>query len=700
MKQFLLSSVAVMCLLFLDAAPSPPIAKIQPTTTSIHGYTLVDDYAWLKDKTRSDPDVLHYIAAENAFTDSMMAHTKSTQKLLYDECVARMPEIDESVPTRIDSFYYYSRLDANSQYRVYCRKKWTLDAPEEIYLDGNHLAEGHPFFSLGNISLSPDHRYLAYSTDTTGAEQFTLHIIDLQSGEHLPDTAFPISGITWANDNATLFYTTDEESGRSWRVYRHHLGAPASSDELLFQENDGSFYAYTFRTLDRKHIILGTASKTTSEYYFLSADKPNGQFNLFMPRKKNLNYYLLSHEDEVYVVTNDNAPNRRIMKTTFAHPEQPWQEIIPHRPDVRISASITHDYLIISEKQKGLNTIRIHHLNNGHDQFITFNEPVYSAGSWSPSEYDQHTVRYGYESLTTPWSVREFNIRDETTTVLKQQFAGDDYQAGNYTSRRLFATADDGTTIPISLVYRNDMFTQDGSCPMLLDAYGSYGDSNDPYFSRSRLSLLDRGVIYAIAHVRGGGEMGRQWYDQGRMLNKKNTFTDFITCARYCIEQGYTDSTRLIIQGGSAGGLLIGAVLNMQPQLFHAAIADVPFVDVINTMQDTTLSAVVSEYEEWGNPQIKEQFEYIYSYCPYQNVIAQDYPTLLVTGGFYDTRVNYWEPAKWTAELRAKKTDNNLLLLRINMNAGHSGSSGRYDYIEEIAFTYAFIFDTLGIRCN
>jgi oligopeptidase B len=692
-------SIALMASLFvLNAVVTPPVAPVHPCTTSIHGHTLIDNYAWLKDKTRSNPEVLHYLAAENAYTDSMMAHTASMQKQLYSEFLARMQEIDESVPTRIDSFYYYTRLDADSQYRVYCRKKWNLDADEEIYLDVNQLAKGHPFFSLGDISMSPNHRYLAYSTDITGAEQFTLHILDLQTGQLLNDTAFPISGITWANDNATIFYATDDESGRSWQVYRHRMGTPASSDEMLYQETDGSFYAYTYRTLDRKYIILGTTSKTTAEYYYLSADEPDGTFTRFRPRQKNLDYYLLTHDDDVYVVTNDNAPNRRIMKTSFAHSDEPWQEVIPHRSDVRISASITRDYLFINEKQNGLNNIRIHHLHDTLDQYITFNEPVYSASSWSPSEYDQQTLRYGYESLTTPWSVREYDIKNGTTTVLKQQYAGDAYQAEEYTSQRLFATASDGTAIPISLVYRTDLFAQDGSCPMLLDAYGSYGDSNDPYFSRTRLSLLDRGVIYAIAHVRGGGEMGRHWYDEGRMFNKKNTFTDFITCAQHCIQQGYTSASKLVITGGSAGGLLMGAVLNMQPQLFHAAIADVPFVDVINTMQDTTLSAVVSEYEEWGNPQIKEQFEYIFSYCPYQNVTAQNYPAMLVLGGFFDTRVNYWEPAKWTAKLRATKTDTNILLLHTNMTAGHSGSSGRYDYLEEIAFTYAFIFDTLGIE--
>jgi len=679
--------------------PVPVIAKVLPDTTFIHGFTLIDNYSWLKDKTRTEPEVLEYINAENKYTKQKMKHTKRFQKKLYKEIVSRMSDTDLSVPVKRDKYYYYSRREKDKQYSVYCRKKGSLDAEEEIYLDVNKLAKEYDYYSIYEISISTNHRYLAYGLDTTGAEKYTLLIKDLETGEYLEDTIFPIGDITWANDNKTIFYTTEDETGRSHKFYRHILGTDEKEDELIFTEEDEKFWCWTRKSKNREYIIMASGSKTTTERWFLNADDPHGKFKLIEPRKNGHKYYILPHEDKFYIITNDNAKNNKLVVTSILDPSKDnWKEVIQHRDSVRIDADIFKDHLVISELSGGLEKLNIMDINSGESHFVDFPEPIYTFYPWSRTEFDSPILRYTYESLVTPYSIIDYNMKTREKEIKKQKEVVGGYESAEYVSERFLAEANDGTEIPISLVYRKDLFQKNGENPLYLTAYGAYGDRFDPYFSSARLSLLNRGVIYAIAHVRGGGEMGKIWYDQGKMLNKKNTFTDFISCAEFLISEKYTNKDKLIIDGGSAGGLLIGAVINMQPDLFLGVIADVPFVDVINTMLDPTLSAVVSEYEEWGNPNDKEFFNYILSYSPYNNIEAKDYPNILVLAGFHDPRVNYWEPAKWVAKLRATKTDDNLLLLQTNMVAGHGGSSGRYDYLKEVALTYSFIFNILGIE--
>ena len=697
--KLLISLIIFTIIISCSQEPVPPIAKVLPDTTSIHEVTLIDNYAWLKDKTRTDPEVLEYIEAENKYIKQKMKHTKRFQKKLYKEIVSRMSDTDLSVPVKRDEYYYYSRREKNKQYSIFCRKKGSMDADEEIYLDVNKLAKGYDYYSIYSRSISTNHRYLAYGLDTTGAEKYSLVIKDLETGEYLEDTISLIGYITWANDNKTIFYTIEDETGRSHKLYRHILGTDEKEDELLFTEEDKKFWCWIRKTKNRKYIIMASGSKTTTERWFLKADDPHGEFKLIEPRKKGHKYYILPHEDKFYIITNDNAKNNKLVVTSISNPSKDnWKEVIPHRDSVHIDVEIFKGHLEISELSNGLEKLKIMDINSEESHYVDFPEPIYTFYTWSGTEFDSPILRYTYESLVTPYSIIDYNMKTREKEIKKQKEVVGGYEPAEYESERFFAKANDGTEIPISLVYKKDLFQKNGENPLYLTAYGAYGDKFDPYFSSPRLSLLNRGVIYAIAHVRGGGEMGKTWYDQGKMLNKNNTFTDFIGCAEFLISEKYTDKDKLIIDGGSAGGLLIGAVTNMQPDLFHGVIADVPFVDVINTMLDPTLSAVVSEYEEWGNPNDKKFFDYILSYSPYDNIEAKDYPNILVLAGFHDPRVNYWEPAKWVAKLRTAKTDDNLLLLQTNMNAGHGGSSGRYDYLKEVALTYSFIFDILGIK--
>ncbi len=699
MKRTLILLIIAVILVSCAKEPVPPIAKVLPDTTFIHGVILVDNYSWLKDKTRTNPEVLDYINAENKYTKQKMRHTKSFQKKLYKEIISRMKDTDLSVPVKKDNYYYYSRREKDKQYNIYCRKKGSLDAKEEIYLDVNKLAKGYNYYSIYYKSISTNHRYLAYGLDTTGSEKYSLVIKDLEKGEYLEDTISPIGDITWANDNKTFFYTLEDETGRSHKVYRHILGTDEKEDELIFTEEDEKFWCWTRKTKNRKYIIMASGSKTTTERWFLKADDPFGEFKLIEPRENGHKYYILPHEDKFYIITNDNAKNNKLVVTSILHPSKEyWREVIPHRDSVYIGVDIFEDHLVISELSGGLEKLRIMEIDSEESHYVDFPEPIYTFYTWSGTEFDSPILRYTYESLVTPYSIIDYNMKTREKEIMKQKEVVGGYEPAEYISERFFAKANDGTEIPISLVHKKDLFQKNGENPLYLTAYGAYGDRFDPYFSSARLSLLNRGVIYAIAHVRGGGEMGKTWYDQGKMLNKKNTFTDFIACTEFLISEKYTNKDKLIIDGGSAGGLLIGAVTNMQPDLFHGVIADVPFVDIINTMLDPTLSAVVSEYEEWGNPTDKEYFDYILSYSPYDNIEAKDYPNILVLAGFYDPRVNYWESAKWIAKLRATKTDDNLLLLQTNMKAGHGGSSGRYDYLKEVALTYSFIFDILGIE--
>jgi oligopeptidase B len=689
---FIISILVFAC----EKEPVPPSARIEPDTLRIHDSILIDDYAWLKDKTRSNPEILEYVIAENEYTEKEMLPYKKLQNDIYYEMINRLIEDDESVPVEKNGYFYYSRNEKGRQYRVFCRKKGNLDAAEEIYLDMNLLAQDFPFLSIYDRSISPDHRYLAYGVDTTGSEIYDLRIKDLHTGEYFSDTVSGANEIVWANDNSTIFYALQDDTGRSNRIFRHKLGADVSEDKLIYSDDDEKFWVWVGKSRNQKFITLGSGSKTTSEIWFLPADDPTGDFTVIAPRQQGVRYYPLFHDNELFIVTNENAPNKKVMKTTInRHNRKYWKEFIPTNDSIKIEADCFQNHLVITERSKGLKSKRILNLTSLDSHYIDFDEPVYSVYHWYSTAYNSSILRYTYESLTTPYSVYDYNMDTGKNVLMQQDSIPGGYDPLDYKADRFFATSRDGSLIPISMVYKKDKFQKDGTTPIYLTAYGAYGDSFDPYFSTARLSLLNRGVIFAIAQVRGGGDMGEYWYEQGKMLNKKNTFYDFIDCSEFLIENKYTSSNRFIINGGSAGGLLIGAVINMRPELYLGAIADVPFVDIIYTMLDPTLSAVVSEYEEWGNPNIQEEFEYILSYAPYNNVTEQEYPHILALAGFYDTRVNYWESAKWVAKLRAKKTDENLLLLQTNMNAGHGGSSGRYDYLEEVALIYSFVFRIL-----
>jgi len=678
--------------------PEPPSAKKVPYELLIHDTVLIDNYHWMKDKSRTDPEVIAHIEKENAYTDSVLFHTNEVQEKLFQEIVGRIQETDMTVPVRIDSFYYYWKDVEGKEYSLYCRKKCIPDAKEEIVIDINELALGYEFYDVSNLEVSSNHQYIAFTFDTTGAERYTLAVKNIQENTFLSDNAYPVDDVVWANDNNTLFYITENESGRSDKLFRHALGTDKKNDKLIYQENDGAFYVWIYKSRSREYLILTTGSKITYEIRYLKADDPLREFKIVQPREQGHRYYICPHINEFFIVSNEDAENYKVMVTSIQNPgKDNWKEFIPHRDSVSINIDIFKDYMVIYERENALEKIRILDLNTKEEHYIAFPEPIYTAYSGRNPNFDTRIFRFTYESMVTPYSVYDYNMQTQEKVLRKQKTIKGLYDPSLYNQERIYAAAFDGTKIPISLVYKKEFFKKDGSNPLLLVGYGSYGDTSEPYFSSARLSLLDRGFVYAIAHVRGGGEYGKQWHEQGRMLSKRNTFTDFIACEEYLVEQNYTSCDKLVIEGGSAGGLLIGAVLNMHPELCEIAIADVPFVDVINTMLDPTLSATVSEYEEWGDPHDKVYFDYIYSYCPYQNVKAQHYPHILAFGGFYDPRVNYWEPAKWIAKIRDKKLDNNLALLKIRLS-GHGGASGRFSYYREVALKYAFMFDILGIE--
>ena len=675
-----------------------PVAKIVPRIHEIHGERRVDNYFWLRD--RDNPEVIDYLKAENKYTEEMMKHTEEFQKRLYKELLSRIKETDLSVPQKIDDYYYYTRTEEGLQYKIHCRKKGSLDADEEILLDENAIGAGHQYFRLGVCKVSPDHRLLAYSINTTGSEVYTLHCKDLSTGELLkdkiPNTYYSVE---WANDNRTIFYNVLDEAKRPYMLYRHELGIEPAKDILIYHEEDEAFYLSIHKTKSRAYLILNLSSITTSEIRYLKADYPTGEFKIVHQRQHEMEYYIDHHGDRFFVLTNDNAKNFKLMETRVADPARKnWKEVIPHRDSVKIDGiEAFRDHLLVYERENGLKKIRILNLVNGDEHYVDFPEPVYTFWSGDNPDFSSHLLRFEYTSLVTPRSVFDYDMSTRARELKKQEEVVGGYDPSLYKSERIFARASDGTMIPISLVYKKGM-VKNGKNPLLLYGYGSYGSNSEPGFSSNRLSLLDRGFIYAIAHIRGGQEMGRYWYDQGKLLNKRNTFTDFIACAEHLIVEKYTSNDKLVINGGSAGGLLMGAVTNMRPDLLKAVVAGVPFVDVINTMLDPSIPLTVTEYEEWGNPNDKEYYDYIKSYSPYDNVESKDYPNILITAGLNDPRVHYWEPAKWTAKLRALKTDNNLLLLKTNMDAGHSGASGRYDHLKEIAFQYAFIFNVLGIK--
>ena len=676
---------------------SPPIAKTQPKADTVHGEEQVDNYFWLREK--SNPEVIEYLEAENRYTEAVMQHTEDFQKQLYQELLGRIKETDLSVPEKMGDYYYYTRTEEGKQYPIYCRKKGGLQAEEEILLDQNILAQGHEYLEMGVYKISPNHQLLAYSTDPTGGESYTLYIKDLNTGQllsdQIPNTYYSVE---WANDNETLFYTTLDAAKRPYKLHRHRLGSTPATDTLIYHETDESFFLDVSKTRSKAYLLMELENINTSEVHYLEADQPTGDFKVISPRQPELEYSVEHHSDQFLIVTNADAVNFKLMRASVNNPSREnWKEVIPHRESVKLdSISAFQNHLAISEREDGLRKIRIRNLATGKEHTVDFPEPVYTVHQGRNPEFNTATLRFSYGSLVTPMSVFDYDMNEGTRELKKQDEVLGGYDPSLYESERIFAEAEDGTPIPISLVYKKGL-PKDGKNPLLLYGYGSYGINSDPYFSSNRLSLLDRGFGYAIAHIRGGEEMGRMWYEHGKLLHKRNTFTDFIACAEHLIGENYTASDKLIIQGGSAGGLLMGAVTNMRPELFEIVIAKVPFVDVVNTMLDASIPLTVIEYDEWGNPNEREFYDYIKSYSPYDNVEAKEYPHILVTAGLNDPRVHYWEPAKWTAKLRALKTGDNRLLLRTEMGAGHAGPSGRYDYLKETAFEYAFIFDLLGI---
>ena len=677
--------------------PNPPRARVAPRVEIVHGETRIDDYHWLRD--RSNPEVLAYLEAENQHTNAVMRHTEGLQERLYHELRGRIRETDLSVPERLDDYLYYSRTEAGGQYPIFCRRQELPGAVEEVMLDQNPLAHGYPYFRVGSVEISPDHRLLAFTVDTSGAEEFTLYIKDLVSGEILPESVSRVSHrVAWANDGRTLFYTVLDEAGRPCRLYRHDVGAQPSDDALVYFEPDAAFHLDISRTRSRRYLLLDLSSHSTTEVWFASADRPGEPFRVVQPRRPGVEYMVTHHGDRFFITTNHEAPNFRLVQAPVEHPScEHWTAVLPYRPEVKLDwTDAFQNHLVVYEREVGLTRIRVIDLPTGAEHLVAFPEPVYTVRPHANPEFHTSTLRFTYTSLVTPSAVVDYELSEHTWTVRKQtEVQG--YTPSGYCSERVFAATPDGARVPISLVYRRPLETGRPR-PLLLSGYGAYGLNYDPVFSTDTLSLLDRGFVLAIAHVRGGEELGRHWYEAGRLFNKRSSFTDFISAAEHLIREGYTSPDRLVINGGSAGGLLIGAVTNLRPDLFRAVLAEVPFVDVINTMLDASLPLTVIEYDEWGNPNDPNAYAYIRSYSPYDNVVARDYPHMLITAGLNDPRVAYWEPAKWTAKLRATKTDTNRLLLRTNMGAGHGGASGRYDALRETAFKYAFILDVLEME--
>jgi len=675
----------------------PPIAKRIPTVGEVHGDRRTDEYAWLRDK--SSPEVRAHLEAENDYTKGVLKPLDPLRVTLYDEMLGHIKQTDASVPCREGDWFYYARTEKGRQYPIHCRRPNSPEAPEQITLDLNEMARDEAFMALDEYEVSDDGRLLAYSTDTTGFRQYTLFVKDLVSGEILETVAERVGSATWAADNKTLFYTVEEESTkRQYRLYRHVVGEAAHEDDLIYEEPDLAFNVGVDRTRDREYLLLDIDSLTTSEARFLRADRPTAEWRLLAPRVPDQEFEVDHRGDEFYLRVNDRGRNFRLVRAPVETPgRDSWTEVLPHRSDVMLEGfDLFRNHSVVFERENGLPHVRITDLRTGEWHRIAFPEPVYSASPDENAEFDTSVYRYGYESLVTPPSVFDYDMDARTSTLLKQKEILGGYDPAEYATERIWATAEDGEKVPVSLVQRRDV-PRDGRAPLYLYAYGSYGIPLPVSFSSNRLSLLDRGVVIALAHIRGGGDLGKRWHDAGRMLNKRNTFTDFIACAEYLLSEGYGARERLVIQGGSAGGLLMGAVANMRPELFRAVLLQVPFVDVLNTMLDETLPLTVGEFEEWGNPGGKAAYEYMRSYCPYTNLTRGDYPAMLVRTSLNDSQVMYWEPAKYVARLRTLKTDTRPLLLEINMAAGHGGASGRYDRLREIALDYAFILWQMGL---
>jgi oligopeptidase B len=681
-----------------EPGPKPPVAEKITKELTIHGQTRIDEYFWLRE--RENPKVLDYLKAENEYKKAVMKYTEPLQDTLYKEIVGRIKQTDLSVPYKDNGYFYYTRYEEGKDYPLYCRKKGKLEAAEEVMLNGPLMAEGHGFFAIGGWSVSPDNKLLAYGVDTVSRRKYTLHFKNLATGQVLPDEIATTGGSTaWAADNKTIFYTAkDDTTLRPFKVMKHVLGTPAAADAEIYMEKDETYEIEVYVSKSKKYLIIGSGSTLSDEYWFLDANNPNGKFKVIQPRQKDLKYSVEHFKEKFFILTNDQAKNFRLMTTPVTKTTKDnWTEVIPHRADVLLEDfAIFNNFLVLHERKMGLPQLRIIAWAHKSEHYLDFGEAAYTAGLSTNPEFDTDVVRYRYASLTTPNSTFDYNMKTKQKTLLKQEEVLGGFDPKYYHAERLYATAKDGVQVPISLVYRIG-FEKNGQGPCLLYGYGSYGASTDPGFSSARLSLLDRGFVYAIAHIRGGQEMGRWWYEDGKLLKKKNTFTDFIACAEYLVAQKFTRPEKLFAMGGSAGGLLMGAVVNMRPDLFKGVVAAVPWVDVVTTMLDSSVPLTTSEYDEWGNPNNKEYYDYMLSYSPYDNVDRKAYPALLVTTGLQDSQVQYWEPAKWVAKLRAMKTDKNIVLLVTNMEAGHGGASGRFRRLRETALQYAFMLDLAGI---
>jgi len=671
------------------------VARVRPVVSELHGERRVDEYHWLRDKR--DPEVRAYLEAENDYADAVLRPTEPLQQRLYDEMLARIQETDQKVPYRRGDFLYYSRTEQGKQYEIHCRRRGSLEAPEQVTLDMNELAAGKPFLALGAYQVSDDARWLAHSLDETGFRQYTLSVKDLETGEVLTRVAERVGSVAWAADDRTLFYTVeDETTKRQHRLYRHRLGSP--DHELVYEEADEAFNVGVYRTRSLCYLVLGISSLTTSEALYLPADEPRGEWRLVAPRVAEQEYDVDHRGASFFIRVNDTGRNFRLVEAPVAAPgRESWREIVAHDPRVMLEGvDCFRDHLVLLEREDGLPHVRVRDARSGESHRVAFPEPAYSAWPEANPEFETTLYRYSYQSLVTPPSVFDYDMEARRSMLRKEQPVLGGYDRAQYASERVFATAQDGVRVPISLVYRKGL-VRDGRAPLFLYGYGAYGFPLPVTFSSNRVSLLDRGVVVALAHVRGGGDLGKPWHDDGRMLRKRNTFTDFVACAEHLLAAGYGSRGRLVIEGGSAGGLLMGAVANLRPDLWKAVVSKVPFVDVVNSMLDETLPLTVGEFEEWGNPKLAEFYDYIRSYCPYSNVAAQAYPAMLVKTAFNDSQVMYWEPAKYVAKLRKLKTDANPLLLKTNLDAGHGGASGRYDYLREVALDYAFVLWQMGI---
>jgi oligopeptidase B len=679
----------------------PPVAKIIPHKLEKHGHVRTDNYYWLNE--RENPEVIAYLDQENEYYNLSTEHTKDFQKDLFEEMKARIKEDDESVPYFYNGYFYITRFEKGKDYPIHSRKKGSLEANEEILFDCNEMAKRHAYFNLAGLSVSEDNTLCAFGVDTVSRRQYNIQIKDLITGEILPVTLENTTGgSTWANDNITLFYTRkDEQTLRSDKIYKHKIGTPAEKDSLVFFEKDETFDVSVYKSKSKKYLIIHSTSTMTTEYRTILCDTPDAKFKVFQKRTRGLEYSMSHYGEHFYILTNkDKATNFKLMKTPEnATSKENWVDVIAHRDDVLLEdIDIFKNYLVVSERFNGLNTIRIMPWSGKGEYYLPFDSETYMAYTTTNLDFNTEILRYSYQSLATPASVIDFNMRTKEKTVLKEQeVLGGKFDKSNYKEERIWATAKDGTKVPISMIYRKKI-KKDSKNPMLLYAYGSYGVTMDCHFSSVRLSILDRGFIFAIAHIRGGEDLGREWYDNGKLLKKKNTFTDFIDCSQFVIDQKYTSTEHLYAEGGSAGGLLMGAIINMAPNLYNGVVAQVPFVDVVTTMLDDTIPLTTGEYDEWGNPNMKKYYNYMLSYSPYDNVAAQDYPNLYISTGLHDSQVQYWEPAKWVAKLRILKTNNNQLYLDTNMDAGHGGASGRFEAIKEIAKEYSFLLDLEGIK--